>query len=136
MQIKQGEDFKWEIQTDLGTVLLNDLTIADLIWMSSEGLDLEVEPLGIILLYDRMVIKDQEEFLVSDLPIAEYNDFLNLFMRNVLEGKVCSVDSAMDLLWFLGGQSFHPNVQEWFKIPMTLIAAMASVARKYPKQTL
>jgi len=134
MQITQNLDFSWQITHDKSQIVLRDLTMGDLLWLESCGLNLQNNPLGVLALYNRLVI--EEGFLPTDLGIREYEVFMSLLVKNVLEERIFSPDSCLEILWLIGGQMFTPNVQEWFDKPLTLILALAAVAKKYPRMTL
>jgi hypothetical protein len=136
LTVKQDPYFNWHFLTEQGFVTLRDLTIRDLLWLRSEGVDLSAEPLGALLLYNRLVQKTQENYLISDFPISRYRLFLSAFIDNVMEGKMCTVEEAFKLLWILGGRSFNPEVEAWLDVPMTLLVGLANTAKELPGITL
>lgn len=128
-----GPNLKFEYTCEIprfGSLKFRDLTIADCFFISDSGLVFESE-LEILVILLRLLV--EEPFDIGDLPIRVYQELLREFADKVLSKKLLTPEQALEVVYFLGGQKFEPNVEDWFSKPLTLLLQMLEVVKKYPK---
>jgi hypothetical protein len=136
MQLESGLNFEWVLTFNGQQNTFRDLTGADFNWLAHNNMLFEgpTAPLQALLLYDRLLIA--ETFCPTDLDAADYLTFIKLFFDKVLRESVYSPETFLEMVWFVEGQKFSPDLEKWFDKPITLMKALAAVARKYPPTKL
>jgi hypothetical protein len=140
LSLNQQEDFSWALaynEPGSGSELcskLRDLNGTDFIFAAKENLFADDNPLTLLALYDRLIIT--EGFIPTDLELEIYKDFATIISMKIFDERLFTPDNFLELVYFLQNETFTPNIQDWFNVPITLILAMRKVVEKNPRQKL
>ena len=118
---QDGEFFYW--------AKLRDLT-GRIIFNNPNPNDLE----SFINIYNSLVIECSSP--IEELEIEAFNKLMETMLGQFFDGRYATPDSFLELIYFLQGQTFTPQWDQWLDVPLTVMIQMKSVVEKYPKPTL
>ena len=69
---------------------------------------------------------------LEEESIDMLNKILECFAKELLAKCLMPLDSWLEFIYIVGGKQFSPNWKEWEQTPLTVLMAMAEVAKKHP----